>query len=92
MSNLHEYIAGKNPTNAASVLQMLMLTNDAPGAVVTWQSVAGINYFLDRGTNLAAQPPFQTIATNILGQPGATSYEDTNAAGDGPLFYRVGVQ
>jgi hypothetical protein len=51
--------------------------------------VAGVNYFLQRSTNLAA--PFTLVATNILGQAGTTSCTDTNATGAAPVFYRVGV-
>ena len=56
---------------------------------VSWQSVAGVNYFLKRSANLAS--PFTLVATNIIGQAGTTTYGDTNATGAGPFFYRVGV-
>ena len=57
--------------------------------MVTWQSVAGVRYFLERSLNSAS--PFMLLATNIVGQLSTTSYADTNAAGPGPFFYRVGV-
>ena len=59
---------------------------------VAWQSVAGVTYFLERSTNLSASPPFTLLAPNLPGQPGTTTYTDTNAASLAPLFYRVGVQ
>ncbi len=57
---------------------------------VTWESVVGVNYFLERSATLVS--PFTLLATNVLGQAGTTSYADTNATGTGPFFYRVGVQ
>jgi hypothetical protein len=57
--------------------------------VVTWQSAVGVDYYLERSTDLAA--PFRLLATNLVGQAGFTSYEDANATGAGPFFYRVGV-
>jgi hypothetical protein len=59
---------------------------------VSWQSAEGVNYFLERSTNLSATPPFTLLATNLPGQPGTTSFTDTNAAIAPGLFYRVGVQ
>ena len=58
---------------------------------VTWQSVAGVNYFLEHSTNLWAIPPFTLLDSNLPGQPGTTSYTDTNSAPLAPLFRRVGV-
>ena len=58
---------------------------------VSWQSVAGMTYFLEHSTNLWAAPPFTLLAPNLPGQPGTTSFTDTNAASLSPLFYRVGV-
>jgi len=57
---------------------------------VTWQSEAGLTYFLERSTNLTL--PFTLLARDIIGQSGTTTYTDTNAAAPGPLFYRAGVQ
>lgn len=86
-----DWIAGLNPTNPASVLAMLPppATNNASGITVSWQSVSGINYNLLRATNLLAS--FVTIAANISGQAGTTSYKDTTATNNVPYFYSVGV-
>ncbi len=94
MNNYQEWIAGTNPTNALSVLTMLAPepTNNPAGLVASWQSVNNRTYFLQSRTNLGMQPSFSTIQSNIVGQTGTTSYTDTNAVGNGPFFYRVGVQ
>jgi hypothetical protein len=88
-----DWVAGLNPTNALSVLVLLppTHTNNPAGLVISWESVPSISYFLQRSTNLAAQPAFTTLQSNIVGQAGTTSYTDTNATGTGPFFYRVGV-
>jgi hypothetical protein len=91
-NNWQEWIAGTNPTNALSVLRMLAPSNSVSGVTVTWQSVTSRTYFLDRGTNLLALPPFSILASNIVGQVGTTSYLDTNAVDSSTFFYRVGVQ
>jgi hypothetical protein len=90
MNNWQEWVCGTCPTDAQSVLRMVSAVPTASNATVTWQSVAGVDYFLEQSANPAA--PFTLLATNILGQAGTTSYGDTNAAGKGPFFYRVGVK
>jgi hypothetical protein len=89
-----DWIAGLNPTNSASILAMQTpQTSSSPaGVTVSWLSVTNRTYYLQQATNLAAQPAFSTIQSNIAGQAGTTSFIDTTATNGGPYFYRVGVQ
>jgi hypothetical protein len=91
MNNWQEWRCQTNPTNALSALRLLSASPAGSDVTVTWQSVAGVNYFLERSTNLAASPRFTPLATNLPGQSGTTSFTDTNAARLTPQFYRVGV-
>jgi len=57
------------PTNALSVLRLLSATPDGMSVTLTWQSVAGLSYFLECSTNLAAAPRFTPVATNLPANP-----------------------
>jgi len=89
MSNWQEWICGTCPTNPVSALRLLSVSPAGTNVTVSWQSVAGVTYFLERGANLGS--PFTLLATGIPGQTGISTYADTNATGPGPFFYRVGV-
>jgi hypothetical protein len=86
-----DWIAGLNPTNALSVLRLVSAVPSGTNVTVTWQSVAGINYFLECSTNLSASPCFSRVASNLAGQPDFTTFIHTNAVVVGQSFYRVGV-
>ena len=92
MPNWEKAMAGLNPTNAASVLEMSPPApmNDGSGTTLTWQSVPTVAYYVQRSSDLTQ--PFVTIQDNIMGQAGTTSFLDTAATNAGPYFYRVGVQ
>ena len=90
MKNWQEWRCLTNPTNVSSVLRLVSALPAGTNVTITWQSVTGINYFLERSTNLAA-PFFGPLATNLLGQTGTTTYTDTNATVAPYHFYRVGV-
>jgi hypothetical protein len=92
MSNYAEWVAGTNPTNPASLLQMQFPSNNLSGLTVSWQSVSNRTYYLQRATDLGAAPAFSGLKSNIAGQAGTTSYADTTATNRVPYFYRVGVQ
>jgi hypothetical protein len=66
---------------------MLAPTTDGTKAAVTWQSVAGVNYSIERGSDVKG--PFTPLATGILGQSGTTTFNDAIAVGPGALFYQV---
>jgi hypothetical protein len=92
LDNWQEWIAGTIPTNGASVLLLNVPSNSLSGVTITWQSVSGKIYFIERAADLFAQPAFSTLQSNIVGQAGTTSYTDPDGTGGGPFFYRVGVQ
>jgi hypothetical protein len=91
MNNWQEWRSHTDPTNAASLLKMLSLTNNLSGTTVTWQSVDGVTYSVER-SDLTSGHGFSSIQTNFPGQAGTTSFTDTNSAGAPHLYYRVGVR
>jgi len=90
LNNWQEWFAGTDPTNSVSSLQLLTPAQTNLPLTITWQSVAGRRYFIQR--NAAITSPFSTIQSNILGQAGITSYTDTNSIRTNSFFYRVGVE
>jgi hypothetical protein len=92
MNNWQEWLAGTNPTNAASVLQLQQTTVLPAGMTLTWTSVTNRAYFVERSTNLVPPPAFSLLQTNIPGLPGRTTFTDTTPPASGPAFYRIGVQ
>jgi hypothetical protein len=92
MNNWQEWTAGTNPTNNLSALRMLATSNSLAGVSVSWKSVSGKTYYLQRGTNLFLQPGLSAFQSNIVGQADVTSFTDASATNAGPYFYRVGVQ
>jgi hypothetical protein len=90
-NNWQEWRCGTDPTNVLSVLRLLPPEPRGADLILRWQSVSNRIYSLERSTNLALSPPFQTLATSLLGQAGTTSFSATNAVGLMPCFYRVTI-
>jgi len=92
LNNWQEWIAGTNPTNAASVLAMGISSTNSSAPIVSWQSIAGKIYFIQRTVNLFDPSAFISIQSNLVGAADTTTYWDGSATNGGPYFYRVGVQ
>jgi len=89
LNNWQEWRCLTDPTNELSVLRLLSPSPNGTNVIVTWQSVAGVNYFLERSANVTL---FTPLATNLPGQPGTTTYTDSITASAPRFFYRVGVE
>jgi len=61
--------------------------NNAAGVTSLWQGVSGVNYLVQRDSNLGAQSVFTTVATGRAGQVDTTSYADTTAINKVPYSY-----
>jgi hypothetical protein len=87
-NNLSEYLAGTNPTNSSSLLQLQNIQPAGNGSMaLNWQSVAHKYYTLETSTNLVNWMP---IAQNLPATSPLNQY--TNFASvPGTSFYRVSV-
>jgi sugar lactone lactonase YvrE len=92
VDNLHEYLAGTDPTDPASFFKKI---GTDPGAaqqpqdcVISWPSAIGKQYVILRSPSLSA-PLWTSIATNS-GNGTIMEYHDTS--GGGVRYYRVRVQ
>jgi hypothetical protein len=91
MNNWQEWTCGTDPTNSFSVLKMFAPSNTPLGLVLSWQSVAGRAYDLQR--NDPANPTtFSSLQSNVVGQAGVTTFLDNGATNIGSRLYRVRVQ
>ena len=90
VNNWQEWQAGTDPSDASSILKLLSpFCSAQAGTTISWNSVSNRTYFVQRSSDLKL---FAAASPDIPGQPGTTSYTDTNAIGTGPFFYRVGVR
>lgn len=91
-SNLAEWLAGTNPTNAASALRLLPpLVTTSNSVILRWQSVAGKSYRLERATNLLTG--FNgVVRSNIVATPPLNSEPDNTALPGKARYYRLRLE
>jgi hypothetical protein len=91
MNNWQEWVAGTEPTDAASALRLQAPAIALPGLLLSWSSDTNHTYFVQRATNLAEPQAFSVIEANVPGQDGTTTYTDASAPALPSAFYRVGT-
>lgn len=91
LNTYQEWRCQTHPTDAGSVLRLLSATPAGNDVLVTWTSVAGMSYMLERSTDLGDSPRFTPLAANLPGSAGTNTFTDTDAAALPSVFYRVGV-
>jgi hypothetical protein len=91
MNNLQEFLAGTNPTNAASVLRISALTHTSTDATLSFQSVTGIVYRVETrdGLRLGA---WSILLDGILGTGGAMQITDPGVMILPEQFYRIAAE
>ena len=90
--NWQEYLAGTNPTNAASRLQLFQSrsTNSPRALVLTWLSAPGKTYTAEWSDHVGSAN-WTPVASGLVGSGNVLSCVDTNAIGQ-TRFYRIRLQ
>jgi len=92
MPDWQEQVAGTNPLDPESIPKFTTLRSVTNGIALRWNSVTGRTYMIYRATNLTPPAGFVPIITNIMGQSGVTTVNDTNIIPGRNYFYRLGVR
>jgi parallel beta-helix repeat protein len=90
MSNWQEFLAGTDPTNAASVLRISTLTLTNSDVTISFQSVTGINYRLDVREDVETGG-WSVLANGILGNGAVMRITDPGIMAVPRQFYRLSV-
>ena len=88
MLNWQEYLAGTNPTNAASRLQFgtaALDTNGTPGAAFGWLTAPGKTYILESAPAVAGSS-WTAVSTNV-GDGNYYQFAQTNISGAARFFH-----
>ena len=95
MAAWQEWVAGTDPTNAASVLRVSTCApTGTVGIALTWSVASGRWYRVEATNDLFAARPWPVVAGPWQPTNGQTwmQWSDTNGATEVNTFYRVDVQ
>jgi hypothetical protein len=86
--NLQEYLAGTDPTNAASAFRIIDARSIGGGFRVEWSSVPGKTYAVDYHDDLSSA---WTQLTSLTARTMLTNITDNSVSGQTKRFYRIRV-
>ena len=90
-TTFEEWLAGTDPREIASHLQIQPADNGGGGFIIKWPSVAGRLYNVHRSINLTADPQFELIAPGIIGVDPETTFIDTDQTAGSARVYRIEI-
>ena len=91
-TNLQEYRAGTDPTNATSALRITQAAPSGNDFIIQFNTVAGKIYAIEWQTDLTSTNAWTSLATNITGTGTSIQVTDPGAAVQPRRFYRIRVQ
>ncbi|HOW96688.1 MAG TPA: choice-of-anchor Q domain-containing protein [Kiritimatiellia bacterium] len=86
-----EILAGTDPLDPLSLLEVSRLRFQASAPAVSWSSVNGKTYALSRSTNLPAGA-WTPVQSGIAGAAPMNTVTDATAVGNGPWHYRIELE
>jgi len=91
LTNAQEFVAGTDPSDRTSALKIGSVTKNGNDIIVSFPTVSGKIYRLDRSDTL--QPgSWTTVQQNIAGTGGTVQITDTGGASNAKGFYRAIAQ
>jgi hypothetical protein len=88
-TNLQEYLAGTNPTNATSYLKIDSATVGSGSAAIHFNAVAGKTYTVLYRTNLVTGTWLKLADVSAQGSTGPVTVNDPAFSGAGSRYYRL---
>lgn len=91
MNDWAEFVAGTNPKDPNEYLGVTI--DPENGITLRWRSVGTRSYGVWRTTNLLVTPTWLTkVSAGVLATPPVNVFNDTDATGMGPYYYRIEVE
>jgi hypothetical protein len=93
MSNLREYRAGTNPTDARSRFEMVEIQSLPEGIYVRWSSQPNRHYRLRRSSDLlGGAASYQVVQSGLAATPPFNEFIDTSPRNGAAFFYVLEIQ